>query len=178
MLLSVGVSGRHPHDADSPGAAAGFGKLEVGPGAHRAIASSHQLELIDVIGASRQVVARAGCGQLVTVDDGVDLASAEDLEEVFPLTLAEVGLCAERAGDLLHQVGLEANSMVVLILEEIGCASFLVGSEREPVSGANAVEGIAIRGVGKGGRGDDQGQGEPGESSRSVERGGRWRAIV
>ncbi len=107
--LGVDVGGRHPQDADLPGAAAGARELEVGPRADRAVAAGHQGELIDVIRASRQVVAGPGLGQLVAVDDDVDLAAAEDRQEVFPLRLAEDRLDAQFAADPVHQLRFKAD---------------------------------------------------------------------
>ena len=144
----VGVAGRHPQDADLPGAAAGAGQLEVGPGADRAVAAGHELELVDVVGAGRQVVAGPGRGQLVAVDDDVDLAPGEDLEQVFPLDLAEDRLGAELAADPVHQVGLEADPAVVVVAVEVGGPAFLVGAEGEAARGPDAVEGVGGRGAG------------------------------
>src|SRR5947207_818735 len=80
---------RHPEDADLPRAAAGAGELEVGPGADWAVEAGHELELVDVIRPGGQVVAGPGRGQLVAVDDDVDLTPGEDLEQVLPLDLPE-----------------------------------------------------------------------------------------
>ena len=91
LLGGERVGRRRDQHADRPAPASRLGLLEVGPGPDRAAAPRHQLQLIDVIGARRQVIAGPRLGPFVAVAHQVDPAGVEHLKQLVPLTLRELG---------------------------------------------------------------------------------------
>ncbi len=87
--LGIDVGRRVAEHAELPDAAAGLRQAEIGQCVDGAAGQRQELELEHVVGPRREVVAGSPFGQLVAVDDNVDLAPREDLEQVLPEGLLE-----------------------------------------------------------------------------------------
>ena len=99
---------RRPARRQSSARRPACGCFEIGPGPDRAASPRHQLQLIDVVRARRQVIAGSRLGPFVAVTHEVDPTGVEDLKQLVPLTLRELGCRAQVFRQPVHQFDFEA----------------------------------------------------------------------
>ncbi len=148
LLGRESIGRRRDQHADSPAPAARFWLLEISPRTDRAASRRHQLQLVDVIRARRQVIASSRLRPFVAVAYHVDPSGVEDLQQLVPLTLRKLGRHAQVFCQTVHQFDFKAGHTArrLGIGVGIGAAPFHVAAVEQPPGTTNAFERVICRG--------------------------------